>query len=104
MMSTMIDDEDVEQLRHAAEQCVAVVAGDFGRELDYSLESLAVADEVIAELLTEGPMPDDHFELWCTLFGAYTGEVVVRAYKGQWARPEPGSPVIKVDGITGMPF
>ncbi len=45
-------------------------------------------------------------DLWWKLIGAYSGEVLVRVYGGQWITHEqaPGSFAISVYGITAFPF
>jgi hypothetical protein len=43
---------------------------------------------------------------WWKLIGAYTGEVVIRAYGGEWVEHEtsPGAPAVSALGVTGFPF
>jgi hypothetical protein len=38
--------------------------------------------------------------------GSYTGEVLVRAYRGRWTMPadSAGPPTAAVDGVTAFPF
>ncbi len=93
-------------LRRLASECVDLVANQHRRRLDWSLESLSVLDEVCAELLADGPLDGERLDLWWRLVGAYTGEVVVRAYEGEWVTHEssPGAPAISVLGVTGFPF
>lgn len=93
-------------LRNIAAQCVTLVATRFGRELDWSLDSLDELDGVCAELLAGGPLEGQRFELWWKLIGAYTGEVLVRVYGGQWRTSEqaPGAFVVVVSGNTALPF
>ncbi|HEX6685376.1 MAG TPA: hypothetical protein VF062_21505 [Candidatus Limnocylindrales bacterium] len=79
-----------------------LVAGG-GYELDYSLDSLTVLDEVCQELLAEGPLNEDRLDLWYQLAGAYTGEVCLRAYGGEWIEQD-GAVAISISGLTGFPF
>jgi hypothetical protein len=93
-------------LQHIATECVALVARQFGRDLDWSLASLDELDAVCADLLADGPLSDERLDLWWKLIGAYTGEVLVRVHGGQWETHEqaPGSFVVSVAGVTGFPF
>ena len=94
---------DPQELRDVAAECVALVAQDHGRELDWSLESLTELDAVCAELVADGPLAGDRLALWRTLAGAYTGEVVVRTYGGSWVTRD-GQVAVRALGITGFPF
>ncbi|MEV4151247.1 hypothetical protein AB0J40_46880 [Amycolatopsis sp. NPDC049691] len=93
-------------LRTLATECAGLVATRFGHDLDWSLGSLDRLDAVCAELLSEGPLAEQRFDLWWKLVGAYTGEVLVRAYGGEWTTHEetPGAFVVVVRGATAFPF
>jgi hypothetical protein len=93
-------------LQHIAAECVTLAARQFGRHLDWSLASLDELDAVCADLLAEGPLNAQRLDLWWKLIAAYTGEVLVRAYGGQWITDEEasGSTAISVCGITAFPF
>jgi len=93
-------------LHHIAAECVTLVARQFGRHLDWSLASLDELDAVSADLLADGPLEGERLELWWKLIGAYTGEVLVRVYGGQWITHEqaPGSFAVSVYGMTAFPF
>lgn len=93
---------DRHTLQSIAAECVKLVAGG-GYELDYSLDSLTVLDEVCQELLAEGPLNEDRLDLWYQLAGAYTGEVCLRAYGGEWIEQD-GAVAISISGLTGFPF
>ena len=93
----------MEELRRAAEECVALVASSQGRELDWSLDSLEVLDAVCADLVAEGPLEGDRLRLWRLLAGAYTGEVVARAYGGTWVEHD-GQAAVRALGVTGFPL
>lgn len=97
---------DPEAMRHIAAECVTLVGEQFGRHLDWSVESLTELDEVCTALLADGPLAGQRLDLWWELIGAYTGEVVIRAYGGQWISSEQasGAYAILVLGITGFPF
>lgn len=96
---------DVEYLRLLADKCAHLVAERSDRPLDWSVESLARLDEVCAEVLEEG-LEGERLDLWFQLIGAYTGEVVVRAYGGEWIEHEasPGAPAVRALGVTAFPF
>jgi hypothetical protein len=89
-----------------AAECVSLVAAEFGRTLDGELDSLAELDDVCAQLLADGPLTGERLELWWKLIGAYVGEVVVRAYDGEWIthHKAPGAYAIRVNGTVGFPF
>lgn len=89
-----------------AAECVTLVREQFGQDLDWSMASLALLDQVCVSLLAEGPLAGERLELWWQLAGAYTGEVVIRAYRGKWvaAGGTTQAPAIMALGITGFPF
>jgi hypothetical protein len=89
-----------------AAECVALVRDQFGQDLDWSMASLARLDQVCMSLLAEGPLAGERLELWWQLVGAYTGEVVIRAYRGEWVAGggTRQTPAILALGITGFPF
>ncbi|MEV4313328.1 hypothetical protein [Actinocrispum sp. NPDC049592] len=93
-------------LRNVALECVGLVASQFGRTLDWSVDSLGELDVVCGELLAEGELAEHRFDLWWKLIGAYTGEVLVRVYGGQWSTHEkaPGAFAVVVNGVTALPF
>ena len=93
-------------LEHIATECIALVAREFGRQLDWSLASLDELDAVCADLIADGPVNDQRLDLWWRLIGAYTGEVLVRVHGGQWVTHEgaPGSFAVSVAGVTAFPF
>lgn len=101
-----MSDVDREGLHEIAANCVALVEKNFGEHLDWSLESLEVLDHVCVDLIREGPLSDKRLDLWSKLVGAYLGEVLVRAYDGEWITYE------KADwgyaahalGVTAFPF
>ncbi|MEO3778629.1 hypothetical protein ABGB16_17615 [Micromonospora sp. B11E3] len=97
---------DPTYLHTLADECVDLVSRQFGRLLDWSPESLSTLDEVCAGLLADGPLADERLDLWWRLVGAYTGEVTVRAYGGEWIEHErsPGAPAVSALGVTGFPF
>ncbi len=97
---------DSEGLRYLASECVSLVRAEFGRDLDWELDSLSELDAVCAQLLVDGPLVSERLDLWWKLIGAYTGEVVLRAYDGVWTEHEmaPGSLAVSVEGTVGFPF
>lgn len=94
---------DAGALRHVAEECVTLVAQEHGHRLDWSLESLEALDGVCAGLVAEGPLAGDRLRLWRMLAGAYTGEVVVRAFDGSWVTHD-GQTAVRARGVVGFPF
>ncbi|MFJ8580732.1 hypothetical protein [Micromonospora sp. NPDC093277] len=97
---------DRNYLQTLAEECVGLVSRQFDRRLDWSPESLSTLDEVCVDLLADGPLAEEHLDLWWKLIGAYTGEVAIRVHGGEWVEHEtsPGAPAISVLGVTGFPF
>lgn len=97
---------EVISLEAIAAECVTLVSSQFGRSLDWSVESLVELDAVCAELLADGPLGEQRLELWWKLIGAYTGEVLIRAHRGRWVTDDSstGAPAISVLGVTGFPF
>ncbi|MFG3599602.1 hypothetical protein [Micromonospora chersina] len=97
---------DPTYLHALAGECVDLVSRQFGRWLDWSPESLSTLDIVCADLLADGPLAEERLDLWWRLIGAYTGEVVIRAYAGEWVEHEtsPGAPAVSALGVTGFPF
>jgi hypothetical protein len=101
-----MDAADPEVFKSVASECVALVASQLGRDLDWSPDSLTELDAVCASLTAGGPLTGPRLDLWCTLIGSYTGEVVVRCHGAQWISDPGGSgaPAISVHGVTGFPF
>lgn len=97
---------DAQALRRIADQCVQLSADQLHVSLDWSVDSLVARDEVCAILLSSGPVTEPRLSLWWQLIGAYTGEVVIRAYDGSWiTHPQaPGAYAISALGVTGFPF
>lgn len=101
-----MDTPDRAALQRIAEECVALVADQFGRRLDWTPDSLADLDEVCALLLADGPLAAQRLDLWWKLIGAYTGEVLIRTYGGRWISHEEasGAYAVFVQGLTAFPF
>ena len=89
-----------------AEQCVVLVAERFGERLDWTIDSLGRLDHMCAQLLAEGPLSTQRFDVWWKVIGAYLGEVVIRTYDGVWVEHEQaaGAYAVSVLGVTGLPF
>ncbi|MEV4705081.1 hypothetical protein [Actinoplanes sp. NPDC049316] len=102
----MIEPDQAAALRQVAEDCVALVASEYGRRLDWSPQSLDDLDEVCDLLLADGPLSDERMDLWWKLVGAYTGEVLIRVHGGNWTAHEAaaGAYAVSVQGITALPF
>ena len=98
--------EEIAGLRRIADECVALSAEQFNRSLDWTLASLEVADGICADLLSEGPLGEQRLDLWWKLIGAYTGEVLVREYDGEWVSHEKagGAFAVSALGVTAFPF
>ncbi|MBO0867321.1 MAG: hypothetical protein J2P15_02035 [Micromonosporaceae bacterium] len=101
-----MDTLDPAGLYRVAADCVALISTEYGTRLDCSVESLATLDEVCATILADGPLSEQHRELWRELIGAYTGEVLLRTYGGQWVMSgnAPAALAVSVGGITAFPF
>ena len=67
-----------------AEDVAAWVRARFALELDYSVESLATVDALLARMRAEAVPLDDKVgeTLWC--LGCYVGEVFVRNANAEW--------------------
>lgn len=67
-----------------AEDVAAWVRKQFALELDYSVESLATVDALLARMRAENVPLDDKVgeTLWC--LGCYVGEVFVRNANAEW--------------------
>jgi hypothetical protein len=105
-LSPVMSTDPAISLRDVAMKCLDLVAAQFGRDLDWTLTSLDDLDAVCAELLSEGQLDGQRLDLWWKLVGAYTGEVLVRVYGGQWTTHEkaPGAFAVVVNGTTAFPF
>jgi hypothetical protein len=90
-------------LQLVAAECVSVVADNLGYQLDYSVDSLTTLDMICQELLADGPLTEHRLNLWYQLAGAYTGEVCLLAYGGDWIEDE-DVVAISISGLTGYPF
>ena len=64
-----------------AEEAVRIAASDHGMNLDYSPQSIARLETVIA---ARSPVPEAEQEKATKLWGAYYGEVFRRHYPGDW--------------------
>ena len=93
-------------IKPIAAECIGLVSREFGRTLDWSMESLTELDAVCADLLADGPLTEQRLDLWWKLIGAYTGEVLIRTHGGRWFTHEssPGAPAVSVLGVTAFPF
>jgi hypothetical protein len=93
-----------ETMRVFAEECEALVLSQFGVRLDWTLDSLVVADNVCLRLLSEGPLAVERIDLWMKLLGAYTGEVLIRAYEGSWVFHDNGDVAVGVYNLKAFPL
>ncbi|MEV7123613.1 hypothetical protein [Kitasatospora griseola] len=96
----------IDRLAFSAEQCVALVADNHGRQLDWTVASLAELDAVCAELIASEPLGEARMAMWWSLVACYTGEVMVRSYGGEWidAGEDSAGPAVRVLGLTAFPF
>ncbi|MBP2471647.1 hypothetical protein JOF53_000519 [Crossiella equi] len=94
------------ELHFIATQCADLVHACFDRVLDWTPSSLLVLDEVCAELLAQGPMHQERFELWWKLVGAYTGQVLVENENARWVADDrcPGAYGVRLHTFTARPF
>ena len=97
---------DRSALVRIAEECVSLVQTDFGVPLDWTPETLDALDGVCAHLTEDGPLVGERLDLWWQLLGSYLGEVVIRAYGGEWVAHEMagGAYAVSVMGVHGFPF
>ncbi|OAT70855.1 hypothetical protein AWB85_06110 [Mycobacteroides immunogenum] len=78
------------KMHTVAEHCVDLVKQTAYKQLDWTLESLTVLDAVCGELARDEPLSQERLDLWCTLVGAYLGEVTIGAFDGHWVEHEGG--------------
>jgi hypothetical protein len=97
---------DATSLHNIAVECKGFVKREFGRELNWEVDSLVELDEVCAQLLANGPLFGERLHRWWRLIGAYIGEVIVRAYGGEWIEHEDaaGAYAVAVGAVVGFPF
>lgn len=76
------DFESLDAMMHAAaDQAVRIAAEDHGMTLDYSPESIARLETVLA---ARAPVPEAVLESETRSWGAYFGEVFRRRHPGEW--------------------
>ena len=68
-------------MRAEATRAVQIAVDDHGMALDYSPESVAQLETVLA---ARTPVPEKEIENATRLWGAYFGEVFRRRYPGEW--------------------
>ena len=74
--------ESLDAMMHAAaDNAVRIAADDHGMTLDYSRESIARLETVLA---ARAPVPGADMESETRLWGAYFGEVFRGRYPGEW--------------------
>lgn len=74
--------ESLDAMMHAsADKAVRIAAADHGMTLDYSPESIARLETVLA---ARAPVLDTALEDETRVWGAYFGEVFRRRYPGEW--------------------
>jgi hypothetical protein len=89
-----------------AQGAVIQAKKEFGRNLDFSADSIDVLDDVLV-LVGESPDRDLDFEV--RLWGSYLGEVLRRRYAGTWEMTQyPGGvaavPAVEVRGSRLFPL
>jgi hypothetical protein len=91
-------------MRAHAEAAVRVAADDHGMTLDFSAESIARLETVLAASI---PVPENELEVVTRLWGAYFGEVFRQRYAGEWIMAvyprQPGTAPLTPDGDVAMP-
>src|ERR1700712_1294458 len=97
---------DPDGLGRIAGRGLTLGAEQLRRTLGWELDSLDDLDAVCRELLAGGPLTAERFDLWWKVIGAYLGEVVIRAYGGEWIEHHlaEGAYAVDVHGSTGFPF
>src|SRR5262249_43909236 len=104
--SVVMTTPDAQALHRIAEECVALVATDFERELGWELDGLLALDDVCGELVSAGPLAGERLDLWWRLVGAYAGGVLISMYAGRWIAHEQAAGAFAVDvrGTVAFPF
>ncbi|MGC2635687.1 MAG: hypothetical protein WA294_00810 [Acidobacteriaceae bacterium] len=91
-------------MQAGADAAVRLAAEDHGMTLDYSPESVARLETVLA---ARTPVPDSELESATRLWGAYFGEVFRRRYSGEWIMAvyprQPGAEQLGPDADVAMP-
>jgi hypothetical protein len=97
---------DADAMREIATECVDLVETKFAVTLDWSLGSLEQVDAACAALLADGPLAGERLDLWWNLIGAYVGEVLLRAYDGEWTVLDdpPDTYAVRLPGASVFPF
>jgi len=89
-----------------AQAAVDLARKEFGRELDFSADSVDTLDDILV-VVSESPEKDIDFEV--RLWGSYLGEVLRRRYVGGWEMTQyPGGtvavPAVDVRGSRLFPL
>ena len=100
------------KMKQHAEEAVEHARTTFGAELDGTRESIELLETIaysIERLLGEEgeTLAPDEFEILCTIYGAYLGEVVRKSLGGTWVydlEVAPGSAVIALKLSHGRIF
>ena len=79
---------ELEQLmQQCAADAVQFAAEEYQLELDFSVESLALVDTILARLSEVQRLQrfsDEHMFTLCNIFGAYLGQVFISVVGGEW--------------------
>ncbi|HVW78151.1 MAG TPA: hypothetical protein VHB45_11115 [Alloacidobacterium sp.] len=68
-------------MRAYADEAVRAAASEYGKKLDYSADSVAALEEILASLPSA---PEGDMEWLTKLWGSYFGEVFRRRYDADW--------------------
>lgn len=94
---------ELEQLMHdSAADAVAVAKEEFNITLDYTQQSIAKIDEILASFLNkyrDQVLEDSAVFTLSNVFGAYVGEVFRKTYGGEWHydNSEPEAPYVLLE-------
>jgi hypothetical protein len=79
---------ELEQLmQQCAADAVQFAAEEYQLELDFSVESLALVDTILARLSEVQRLQrfsDEHMFTLCNIFGAYLGQIFISVVGGEW--------------------
>ena len=106
-----MEQQEIAQIMQAsATEAKAIMAKEFGIELDDSPASLAEVDKALAVFAAQHlqkALSDEHIFTLCNLFGAYAGEVFKKQIGGEWifddSTPEEPFIALRYNGIS-FPF
>jgi hypothetical protein len=76
----------------------------YGRDMDFSLDSLGLVEEILDDL-AQGEGGGSGFRLLLQAASCYVGEVIIRAGAGGWVAGARGEPLIlREGGLSAVPY